>query len=199
MRAHHGGQGATRSASLVGARLVTSRWLPRRPAIRLTGRPTGRLCRLLTTGNRRAIKGQCHFSSRRRDRRQQRVRSSSSCRRGRSRRASPSASTRSPAAAARPGLSRRRVRLRRQRSAGASASSTSSAARRARPLVATNDAHYHHSRPEAARRRASPASARSARWRKPAIASRPMPSGISKAARRWRACSRGIRRPSPAR
>ena len=34
----------------------------RRPAIRPTATAYGRLCRLLTSGNRRAVKGQCHFA-----------------------------------------------------------------------------------------------------------------------------------------
>ena len=52
---------STRSALLVGARLVTT------DGFEAVCYPTdraayGRLCRLLTAGNRRAIKGQCHFS-----------------------------------------------------------------------------------------------------------------------------------------
>ena len=63
VRAHTAGQGA-QIRCLVGARLVTT------DGFEAVCYPTdraayGRLCRLLTAGNRRAIKGQCDSPSRR--------------------------------------------------------------------------------------------------------------------------------------
>ena len=135
----------------------------------------GRLCRLLTAGNRRAIKGQCEFTF------EEMVAASE----GQISHRHPAAAThagfqRAPARArccrAGPHLSRRGVRLSTVTSAGASASWPRSRARcahRSSPPTTSSI-----TIPIASRwPTCSPASARSALFFTPATASRPTPSG----------------------
>ena len=126
----------------------------RRSAIPTDRAAYGRLCRLLTRGNRRAIKGQCHFSFEEMRRRRARARSSSpipprptraGLRRAPGARSLAAARGRVYLAAtfAYRGDERRRLGELAELAAQARA-----------PLVATNDALYHHPDAQAARRRA---------------------------------------------
>ena len=158
---------------LVGARLVTTDGFE--AACYPTDRAAyGRLCRLLTAGNRRAIKGQCHFSF------EEMIAASE----GQifialpPRQITP-AFRRAPEHAgrrrARPRLSRRHLRLRgdERRRLGELGELAARRARRSSPPTMPST-----TTPAASRSpTCSPASARSARLPKPAIASRPTPSG----------------------
>ena len=95
----------------------------------------------------------------------------------RSRPPSPSGSQRSPAQRRDAPFSPASIAIAATSRAG-SGCSTSSASARGAPLVAVNDVHLPRAGAAAARRRASPASARSAPSPRPASGWRPMPSGI---------------------